>query len=153
MISWKQTSSFHLVLLDVIDCDVILGMDGLAQHYASLDCREKVVIFRIPNDDEFRFRGDKSSMPQNIISAITARKMLKRGCKGYLVVVRDTKVETRIVQNVPVVCEFSDVFPEELPGLPPEREIEFYIDIVTGTDPISMPPYRMAPTELKELNE
>ena len=52
-----------LVLLDVIEFDVILGMDWLARHYASLDCREKVVIFRIPNDDEFRFRGDKASMP------------------------------------------------------------------------------------------
>ena len=53
------------------------------------------------------------------------------------------------VEKVLVVCEF----PEELPGLPPEREIEFCIDIVPGTDPISMPPYRMAPAELKELNE
>ena len=62
-------------------------------------------------------------------------------------------METGAVKNVPVVCEFSDVFPEELPRLPPEREIEFCIDIVPGTDPISMPPYRMAPAELKELNE
>ena len=46
-----------------VSLDVILGIDWLAQHYASLDCREKVVIFRIPNDEEFRFRGDKSSMP------------------------------------------------------------------------------------------
>ena len=92
-------------------------------------------------------------MPQNIIYAITARKMLKKGCRGYLVVVRDMKVETGAVKNVPVVCEFLDVFPEELPGLPPEREIEFYIDVVPGTDPISMPPYRMAPVELKGLNE
>ena len=52
-----------LVLLDVIDFDVILGMDWLTQHYASLDCREKVVIFIIPNNEEFRFRDDKSSMP------------------------------------------------------------------------------------------
>ena len=80
------------------------------------------MIFRIPNDEEFQFRGDKSSMPQNIISAITDRKMLRRGCRGYLAVVRDTKVETGAVKNVPVVCEFSDVFPEELPGLPLERE-------------------------------
>ena len=71
-----------------------------------------------------RFLGDKSSMPQNIISAITARKMLRRGCRGYLAVVRDTKMETGVVENEPVVCEFPDVFPEELPGLPPEREIE-----------------------------
>ena len=51
-----------------------------------------------------------------------------------------------------MVCEFSDIFPEELPGLPPDREIEFCIDVVPGTDPISMSPYRMAPTELKELD-
>ena len=65
------------------------------------------------------------------------------------------RVEAKIGadMNVPVVCEFSDVFPEELPGLPPEREIEFCIDVVTGTDPISMAPYRMAPAKLKELNE
>ena len=91
-----------------------------------MDCREKVVIFRIPNDEEFQFRGDKSSMPQNIISAITARKMLRRGCKGYLAVVRDTKVETGAVKIVPVVCEFPDIFSEELPGLPPERESILY---------------------------
>ena len=52
-----------------------------------------------------------------------------------------------------MVHEFLDVFPEELPGLPPYKEIEFCIDVVPGTDPISMPPYRMAPAELKELNE
>ena len=92
-------------------------------------------------------------MPQNIISAITARKMLRRGCKGYLAVVRDMKVETGVVNNMPMVCEFSDVFLEKLPGLLLEREIEFCIDIVPGTDPISMPPYRMAPAELKELIE
>ncbi|XP_052478451.1 uncharacterized protein LOC105775484 [Gossypium raimondii] len=56
------------------------------------------------------------------------------------------------IQVVPVVCEFSDVFPEELPGLPPEREVEFSIDLIPGTAPISIAPYRMAPTELKELN-
>ena len=142
-----------LILLDVLEFDVILGMDWLARHYASLDCREKMVIFRITNDDEFRFRGDKASMPQNLISAITARKMLIRGYQGYLAVVRNVEADKGAVDRVPVVCEFPDVFPEELPGLPPDREIEFYIDVVPGTDPISMPPYRMAPEELKELNE
>ena len=92
-------------------------------------------------------------MPQNLISAITARKMLKRGCRGYLAVVRDIEAIKGVVEKVSVVCEFPDVFPEELPGLPPAREIEFYIDVVPGTDLISMPPYRMAPAELKELNE
>ena len=67
--------------------------------------------------------------------------------------VRDIKADKGVVENVSVVCEFLDVFREELPGLPPEREIEFCIDVVPGTDPISMPPYRMAPAELKKLNE
>ena len=92
-------------------------------------------------------------MPQNLISTIIIKKMLRKGCQGYLIVVRDTKVEIGAVKNVPVVCEFFYVFPEELPGLLPEREIEFCIDVVPGTDPISMPPCRMAPAELKELNE
>ena len=142
-----------MILLDVIGFDVILGMDWLAQYYASVDCHAKEVIFRIPGDDEFRFRGDKSSMPQNLISVITASKMLRRGCQGYLAVVRDVQVDKGSVDRVPVVCEFQDVFLEELPGLPPEREIEFCIDVVPGTDPISMPPYRMAPAELSELKE
>ena len=92
-------------------------------------------------------------MLQNLISTITARKMLRRGCRGYLAVVRDTKVETGAINKVPVVCEFPNVFPEELPRLPPEREIELCIDVVPGTYPIYMPPYRMAPAELKERNE
>ena len=79
----------YLVLLDVIGFDVILGMDWLAQYYATVDCRTKEVIFRIPYENEFRFRGDKSLMPQNLISAITARKMLRKVCQGYLAVVRD----------------------------------------------------------------
>ena len=101
-----------------------------------------MVIFRIPNDDEFRFRGDKASMPQNLISVITTRKMLRRGCQGYLAVVRSVEADKGAVDRVPVVCEFPDVFPEELPGLPPDRKIEFCIDVVPGTDPISMSPYK-----------
>ena len=67
--------------------------------------------------------------------------------------VRDTTVEKTFISDVPVACEFPDVFPNELPGLSPHREIEFCIDVVSDTAPISMPPYRMAPAELKELKE
>ena len=65
-----------LVLLDVMDFDVILGMDWLYQHYATVDYWRKEVIFIIPNNEEFKFVGDKSYAPQNLISAITARKIL-----------------------------------------------------------------------------
>ena len=79
-----------------------------------MDCCAKEVIFKIPDENEFRFRGDKSSMPQNLISAITARKMLRRVCQGYLAVVRDVQTDKGSVDRVPVVYEFQDVFPEEL---------------------------------------
>ena len=52
-------------------------------------------------------------------------------------------------ENIPVIREFSDVFLEELPGIPPEREVDLYIEVVQGTSPISRAPYHMAPTKLK----
>ena len=120
-----------------MDFEVILGMDWLARHYAILDCRDKQVIFRIPGDSEFGFRGEQIPAPSNLISAITARRMLRQGCQGYLALVRDTAVDRGKVDDVPIACEFPDVFPEELPGLPPDREIEFCIDV--DTPPL---PYR-----------
>ena len=63
------------------------------------------------------------------------------------------KVDTSELSKVPVVCEFPDVFPEELPGMPPNREIEFIIELAPGTTPIYKKPYRMAPSELIELKK
>ena len=71
----------------------------------------------------------------------------------HLVRVRDMEAESPTLQSVTVVNEFIDVFPEELPGLPPEREVDFGIDLLPYTQPISIPPYRMAPAELRELKE
>nr|XP_009799734.1 PREDICTED: uncharacterized protein LOC104245771 [Nicotiana sylvestris] len=78
---------------------------------------------------------------------------LIKGCLGLLAIVNDTRNETVSIENVPVVREFSDVFPEDLPGLPPVREIDFCIYFLPDTQPISIPPYRMAPTELRELKQ
>ena len=111
------------------------------------------MVFKILNDVKFRFRGIKSTVAHNLISTITARKILRRVCQGYLAMVRDTKVDKKVVENVPVVCKFSNIFPKKLLGLPPKREIKLCIDIIPDTDPISMPPYRMVPKELKELKE
>ena len=86
-----------------------------------------------------------------MISAISARWLLQNGCKGYLAHVVDTRSSEARLEDVPVVRDFLDVFPDDLPGLPLEREIDFPIDLVPGTAPISLPPYRMAPAELKEL--
>ena len=77
--------------------------------------------------------------------------MLRKGCQAYLAYMVDTKSEGPKVEDIPVVYEFEDVFPKDLLGLPPDREIEFAIDVISGTTLISQAPYRMAPAELKEL--
>ncbi|GKV13905.1 hypothetical protein SLEP1_g24864 [Rubroshorea leprosula] len=114
--------SASLFVLDISDCDIILGMDWLSKHFASIDCHRK-----------------------------WAQKYLVNGCQGFLVSVTDASSVTSRLEDIPVVREFPDVFPEDLPGLPPDREVEFAIDLVPGTGPVSKAPYRMAPAELKEL--
>ena len=60
-------------------------------------------------------------------------------------------VQAKVMANIPVVCDFSDVFPDDLPGLPPDRDVEFKIELLPGTTPISRRPYRMPPNELAKL--
>ena len=82
---------------------------------------------------------------------MTASKMLRKGCQGYLAFVVDRRQEGTRLEDIPIVKEFPDVFPDDISGLPPDREVEFTIDLILGTEPISIPPYRMAPAELREL--
>ncbi|XP_073219602.1 uncharacterized protein [Cicer arietinum] len=142
-----------LLVIDLIDFDVILGMDWLGFHHATLDFHNKVVKFEIPEKSVFSFQGERCWVPHNQISALATNKLMRRGCQVYLTVVRDTQVAEEKLEKISIACEFPDVFPKELPGLPPDREIEFSIDLVPNTHPISIPPYRMAPAELKELRE
>ena len=90
-------------------------------------------------------------MPVNLISLMKDSKLLKKGCQGYLAQVVNREAKLVELQQIPVVKEFSDVFPGELPGLPSEREIEFSIELMPGTNPASIAPYCMAPSELREL--
>ena len=130
---------------------VILGMDWFSRHQVVVDCRMKRMTLRIPNDNEVIFIGERSNHLSNVISAAIARKMVRKGCEAYLAYVIDTVKARPSISDIPTVSDFSDVFPKELPGLPPHREIEFAIDVVPGATPTSITPYRMAPLELKEL--
>ncbi|GJR70534.1 putative reverse transcriptase domain-containing protein [Tanacetum coccineum] len=91
--------------------------------------------------------------PVKLISARKARTLTSHGCQGFLASVMDTSSESPNIENLSVIREFADVFPDELPGLPLAREIEFGIELILGAEPISKAPYRMAPVELKELKE
>ena len=140
-----------LVALDMRDFDVVLGMDWLSRHRATLDCYKKEVKFHRPGKLEVKFRGIRRELSSNIISAMAVQRMLRKGCQGYLAYVVETGKEGTMVDEIPVVREFPDVFPYDIASLPPDREVEFTIDLMSGTEPISIPPYRMAPAELREL--
>ena len=86
-----------------------------------------------------------------MISTMAAQRMLRKGCQVYLAYVVETGKEGTMVDKIPIVREFPDVFPDDITGLPPEIEVEFTIDLIPRTEPISIPPYRMAPAELREL--
>ena len=146
-----QDMEADLILIDLKGLDVILGMDWLAANYASMDYLRKEVIFRRSGLPVVVFYGEQRRAPSGLISTISARYLLQKGCKGYLAHIVDTRSNEARLEGVPVVRDFLDVFLDDLPGLPLEREIDFPIDLVPGTVPISLPPYGMAPAELKEL--
>ncbi|KAK1620977.1 hypothetical protein QYE76_026494 [Lolium multiflorum] len=113
------------------DISVILGMDWLTENGAVINCGDKTVSLRNSIGGRIVFQGDKYSE-------------LEIGLE------LNSLKEVRI-EDIPVVNEFKDVFPKELPGMPPDREIEFTIDLIPGTAPIAQPPYKMGPKELVEL--
>ncbi|KAL0544475.1 hypothetical protein IC582_019591 [Cucumis melo] len=140
-----------LLVLDMLDFDVILLMDWLAANHANIDCLRKEVTFNPPSMASFKFKGGGSKSLPQVISAIRASKLLSQGTWGILASLVDTREVDVSLSSKPVVRDYPDVFPEELPGLPPHREVEFAIELEPGTIPISRAPYRMAPAELKEL--
>ena len=104
-----------LILIDLKELDVILGMDWLASNYASMDCFCKEGIFRRPGLPVVVFYGEWRRAPSGLISAISVRCLLQKGCKGYLAHVGDTRSSEVRLEDVPVVRDFLDVFPDNLP--------------------------------------
>ena len=107
--------------------------------------------FSRPGELAVTFYGVRKMFPTSMISVLKANRMLRKTCQGYLAYAVEPEYLEISLEEVPIVREYPDVFPEDLPGLPPDREIEFEIELAPGTEPISITPYRMAPTELKEL--
>ncbi|KAI3736778.1 hypothetical protein L2E82_26765 [Cichorium intybus] len=95
--------------------------------------------------------GDKRRVPTSVINVMKARRCLRKGCQSYLAYVVDTVKEKKTLEDIEVVRDFPEVFPDDLPGLPPDRQVELRIDLVPGTAPLAKAPYRLAPAKLKEL--
>ncbi|KAA0051193.1 ty3-gypsy retrotransposon protein [Cucumis melo var. makuwa] len=140
-----------LLVLDMQDFDVILGMDWLSANHASIDCFRKEVVFNPPSGTNFKFKGAGIVCIPRVISSMKASKLLNQGTWSILASVVDTRELEVSLSSEPMVRKYPDVFPDELPGLSPLRVIDFAIELEPDTAPISRAPYRMAPVELKEL--
>ncbi|XP_071714699.1 uncharacterized protein [Rutidosis leptorrhynchoides] len=132
--------------------DVVIGMDWLSKNRADINCAEKSIRIPLDNGENLVIQGDKSKVNLNIISCMRARRYLKKGYPSILAHVKELKTKEVGLEDVPVVREFPQVFPEDLPGLRPHRQVEFHIDLVPGAAPIAKSPYRLAPSELQELS-
>jgi hypothetical protein len=119
-----------LVVLKSKGIDVILGMDWLSQHHGLISCADKVV--QLTNPDGVQVTCHTQGRRPDIMVF---------------------SMEDKSIKELPIVGEHPYVFPEELPGMPTDRDIEFVIDLIPGTSPIAKRPYRMEAPELAELKK
>jgi hypothetical protein len=119
----------NLVLLNLEGIDVILGTNWMTEHRVLLDISSRVIEIDSPYQGATTLYLPQQEYPHSCAYAITNIK----------------------IKDIPVVCEYPDVFPDDLPGMPRDRDIEFIIELQPGTAPISKRPYRMPPNELAEL--
>ncbi|WMV24153.1 hypothetical protein MTR67_017538 [Solanum verrucosum] len=140
-----------LVMLDMTYFDIILGMTWLSPYYYVLSCNTKSVTLEILDREKLEWERVYKPKPAKVISSIRARKLVGQGCLAYLAHIQEVDVEPPSIESISVVSEFREVFPTDLPGMPLERDIYFSIDLEPGTSPISIHPYHMALTELREL--
>ncbi|KAI3681031.1 hypothetical protein L6452_35813 [Arctium lappa] len=122
-----------------------------ANNHAEILCAKKMVRILVSNDETVTVYGKRQKGEVAIIIMVKARKCLLKGCSSFLAYVIDAKLEKKRLKDVKVVNEFPDVFPDDLPGLPPDRQVEFKIDLAPGEAPIARAPYRLAPSEMKEM--
>nr|GEW03245.1 putative reverse transcriptase domain-containing protein [Tanacetum cinerariifolium] len=152
--------NIDLMLVEMGSFDVIIGMDWLVKYHAVIVCDEKLV--RVPFGDEMLiFHGDGSNNGHesrlNIISRTKTQRYLLKGCSIFLAHVTTKEAEDKSkekrLKDVPIVQDFPELFPEDFSGIPPTRQVEFQINLVPSAAPVARAPYRLAPSEMKELSD
>ncbi|GJY30490.1 putative reverse transcriptase domain-containing protein, partial [Tanacetum coccineum] len=153
---------FNITLMPVEfgSFDAIISMDWLVKYQAIIVCAKKIV--RIPwGNETLIVHGDGSNRgyePRlHIISYTKTKEYLLKGCPIFLARVTtkgtEDKSKDKRLEDVPIVRDFPDVFPEDLSGLPLTRQVEFQINLIPGAAPVARAPYRLAPSKMKELSE
>ncbi|KAD3639980.1 hypothetical protein E3N88_29203 [Mikania micrantha] len=132
--------------------EVVVGMDWLSKNNVEIVCSEKLIRIPLPSGETLRVFGEKPCRELKIVSCIKVKKYLRKKYHAFLAHVVEKKPEKQTVADVPIIRDYPEVFPEDLPGLPPVRQVEFRIDLVPGANPVAKSPYRLAPSEMQELS-
>ncbi|GJR35040.1 putative reverse transcriptase domain-containing protein [Tanacetum coccineum] len=152
--------NIDLMPVELGSFDAIIGMDWLVKYQAIIVCVEKIV--RIPwGNETLIVYGDGSNQGQearlHIISYTKTQEYMLKGCPVFLANVNtketEDKSEKKRLEDVPIIQDFPDVFPEDLSGLPPTRQVEFQIYLIPSAALVARAPYQLAPSEMKELSE
>ncbi|GJW92073.1 putative reverse transcriptase domain-containing protein [Tanacetum coccineum] len=142
-----QPFEIDLMPIKLGSFDIVIGMDWLSKYHAKILCDEKFVHIPI-NGETLIIRGDQSKTRLNLISCIKTERYISRGCQVFMIQVMEKKSDEKRLEDK----EFSDVFPEDLPGLPLVRQVKFQIDLILRAAPVARTPYRLAPSEMQELS-
>lgn len=126
--------------------DILIGMDWLEKHWSVVNYKTKTIYYKDDLGKQQGMHEIKHPVQIRHITASQLAKCLRKKCQIYAVQVgyANQKDKTTALDNIPVVQEFADVFPEEVPGLPPKRDIDFTIELIPGVAPVSQAPYRMS---------
>ncbi|KAI3819462.1 hypothetical protein L1987_13299 [Smallanthus sonchifolius] len=143
--------SVDLLPMQLGSFDIIIGMDWLSKHHAEVICYEKCIRIPLSSGDTLVIFSEKPCRGLHLMSCTLAQKYLRKKYVAFLAHIVDTKVKDKELQDIPIIQDFPEVFPEDLPGLPPPRQVEFRIDLVPGANPVAKAPYRLAPSEMQEL--
>ncbi|KAJ9565502.1 hypothetical protein OSB04_001468 [Centaurea solstitialis] len=148
---------FRIDLIPILmrEINVVVEVDWLSRNGGHIDCENERVVIRNPSGGELTILSERRKKLPKLCTLAKARKHVLHGGHSFLAYVVDSREEAKkkTVANVSVVSEYPDVFPDDLPGVPPERQVEFRIDLVPGVAPIAKDPYRLAPPEMQELSK
>ncbi|GJX88857.1 reverse transcriptase domain-containing protein [Tanacetum coccineum] len=152
LILLNQPFEVDLMPIKLGSFDVVIGMDWLSKYHARIICDEKVVHIPI-NGETLIIRGDQSKTRLSLISCIKTERYISRGYQVFIAQVMEKKSDEKRLEDIPVVREFPEVFPKDLPGLSLVRQVEFQIDLMLGEAPVARAPYRLAHSEMQELSD
>ena len=141
-----RTFVANLICLPLSRLDIILGMVWLSANHVMLSCSEKTIVFPSVLSLE-------PMTPVNLYLSSLVVNCCGMENQGYLLLLTNVTKADQELNNIPVIREYPDVFPKDIPKFPPKREIRFTIELMSGMGPISIASYRMSPLELAELKK